>query len=444
MRRLLAIAGLAAATLLAGARGAWADAPPERTVSLSEAMAIARENAASVRAAANRVVQADARVSLANAPRVPTLGASAEATAFDSNGPFAQQGIVVPDRQAAAWADATLTASWTFFDFGRTSNAVDAAESGRRAAEVDKRATELTAMAVAAAAYYTLVSDDEMIRMAEDSLAQRQRALDVTSNLARAGVRSPIDLRRAQIALDAARSEATAARAAADDDAIALSAALALPPSRQRLRVSRPPEAAVNDDPDVARQSAANRPEVVAERWRVEQARLHLASARNARLPSLGVQASGSARTTYLVEANITGSANSVLGWGGLQLTVPLLDATNNANVRLAETGLATAQTELGAREAAIEYEAQRASTALRSARDLVARASEQAAAANANLASIEEQYKLGLLGTLELVDAQREDAAGRAIVVRAQRGLDLARVRLLSATGRIEALTSQ
>ena len=59
-------------------------------------------------------------------------------------------------------------------------------------------------MAGAAAAYMLLVADDRFIAAAEQTLKHREHALEITDDLVHSGVRSPVELTRAQVARDVA------------------------------------------------------------------------------------------------------------------------------------------------------------------------------------------------------------------------------------------------
>jgi len=436
LTRLVALAAVAAAAV----GSADADAA-ERALTLEDALSLARASAPSVKQAAARVADAEARLSRASAPRVPTVHVAGSGNGFASNGSFLTQGVSTPTSQTAVWADATLNLTWTLLDFGKTSGAVRGAEAGIDGAKDDLRASAETAMAQAAVAYYTLLGDEALVAAARESLAQRERSLAVTAGLASAGARSPVDWTRARAAVEAARSELVIAEATADDDALSLAAALSLPVD-ERLHVARPADLRVDEDPRAAADAAlAARPELAFARRHVEQTRHDLDSAQRGRLPTLSTQASGTVRYTYLPDGDVKGGETSKIAQGSLILSMPILDPVITANVRAAEASVSAAEADVTARAASVRYEAARAAIAVRSARAVLAQSKQQESGAAATLAMIEDRYKNGFAGPLDLIDAQREDAAARVLAVRAGRALDIARLRLLAATGKIDTL---
>jgi outer membrane protein TolC len=444
LRRCLSVAASVVVLALSARAVAADNAAPvaERTLTLRDALGIARSNAPTVREARARIAQAEARISQAGVPRRPTLNVVGSANGFVSNGSFVSQGVTVDTGETATWGDGTANLSWTFLDF-RTSDAVRAAEHGLDAASADARASEQVAMTQAAVLFYTLLADEDLVAAAQKSVQQRERALATAKALGSAGLRSPTDVFRATVALESAKSDLALAEGAAQEDAVALAGVLLLPVG-ERLRLVRPPEARVPLDPvGAANAAVANRPELASARARVEQSHAELDAARGARLPTLGLQASGSARYTQITSNGASGSGPSQIGQGGIVLTIPILDPHASANVRAAEAQVAAADAELFRQSMQVRYEAARAAIAARSAVAVLERAKEQAESAAQHLVTIEERYKSGVATPLELLDAQREDAIARTLVVTSRRAVDIASLRVLSAVGKIATLGS-
>lgn len=414
-----------------------------RTLTLAEAVRIARRNPPAVLSAMARARAAEAQVAVARSSLLPSVTTTVSGNAFFSNGGFVSPvGVLggTTGLSGSLWLDGSVNARWTIWDFGRTVQSVHAAEQGADAARWDVRTAERVAMGQAAAAYYVVLSDGEMIAQARETLRQRERQLEIARGLVETGVRPPIEQTRAEVARDTARLDLTVAEATARNDCAALAAALALDPTVE-LNVLPPPEISVDDDPvRAAERALAHRYEITAARARLSQAEAQLAAARAGYLPTLGVSASGSVR--YTERVNAPGGGLSEIASAGVSLSVPVFDPVVNANVRAAEANVSSARATLDQQILTVRTEAVQSAIAVRSARQALAQAERVAAGAAANLVQAEGRYAAGAASLLELVDAQAADANARVGVVRARLQLGLAQVRLLTAIGTIEELT--
>jgi outer membrane protein len=445
---------LAAALAAVASREARAQtAPPTRTLTLGEAVSLAKERAPQVHAAFARVATADAMVSRAQATYLPTLSATGTGTAFYSNGTIytgglssGAQGTGLPSAYSTddtyLQAQAALNLQWTLYDFGRTSAAVRSAKAGITNATFMARAVEQQAMAEAAVAYYTLLADDDVVQSDKEVLADRERVLGTTHRLAEAGYRTPLDETRAQVAVDVAKLDENVAEAKRDSDGVTLATALMLDPDT-RFRLAAPGAVTV-DEKRVGNGTAVleARPDVAAARTRVEQSENDVTSAKRAHLPTLGAQGLVERQYTHdhnvtTVDVGHTSDNPATIAQGSLTLTIPLFDPLVNANVRMAEGSLGEARANLEQTSIQARSEASQAAHEVSNARVVVDQSQRLSAGAKANLTAVENRYENGLDGPLVLADAQREDALARVALVRARLALDVAQVRLLAALSR-------
>jgi outer membrane protein TolC len=418
---------------------------PEQTLTLAEVVGIARQNPPAVLQAIAREQAALAQVDLARTPLLPSLSATVSGNVFASNGGFVSAGGATGGSatfSASGWVDGSLSARWTIWDFGRTALGVRAALESARGAREDVRAAERSAISQAAAAYFVLLADEEIAAQNRATVQQRERQLEISRGLVEAGARPPIEQTRAEVALDSARLDLTVADATARNDAASLAAAVALDPTRP-VRAVRPREIPVDDDPTrAADTAAATRPEVAAARARLAQAEAQLSATRAAYYPVLSANASGSVRyTERFTGAGAPVGTPSELGSAAVALSVPIFDPTLRANVRAAEAQVAQARAVVTQQVLGVRTEAVQAALAVRSARQALAQAERLAAGAAANLAQAEGRYAAGVAPQLELVDAQAADATARVQVARARLQFEVAKVRLLTAIGRVTEL---
>jgi outer membrane protein TolC len=456
-------ATLAALTAVLASPGAIARAdmaaPPSTNLTLAQVVAMAKARAPAVHAAFARIASAEAGVDHARAAELPSLYAQGSGTGFGSNGHVYAGGVAsVTDTEAYFLGQGTLNLQWTLYDFGHTSAAVDSAKAGVNAATLSARATEQVAMSEAAVAFFTLLADDDLVRSAEASRVDREHVLSITHHLVEAGFRPPVDETRAQIALDVAKLAASVAMATRDSDSVNLATALLLDPSTT-FHLSPPSPLRVDDGGNqVGEIAVKTRRDVAAAAAKVDQARLNVTSAKRAHLPSVSATASGGVVYSYDVatgpdptDKNYPNSKNTIVyppvsgptetGTGTLILSIPIIDSLINANVRAAEANLGEAQAGLEQVTQSARSEALQASRAAKNARVVLDQSQRLAAGAAANLSVVEERYSGGMESPLALADAQREDAAARVAIVKAQLAYEIAAVRLLAGLSRADEL---
>jgi outer membrane protein len=394
---------------------------------------------------------AEASVDLAAAMHWPQITLSAGGVALASRGQVYADGLVSPASQETFFAgQAGLNLRWVLYDFGRTSSAVDAANAGARAAKLSARVTEQVAMAEAATAFFTVLANDDLVRSADAVRANRERILTVSRSLTKEGFRGTVDTARAQVALDVARLDLYLATAASENDSVLLATALQLDPSTT-FRLAAPEPLRRDDSTltsDGGTEAIGRRRDVAAAEARVGEARDRLEAASRAWLPVL--EATGSGQMTYAHASSVfvgTGSGPVVVDGptesvqGTLMVTVPLFDATLNANVRAARAALDESRAYLDQVEYSARREFLQSARQLTNARVVLEQSERLAAGAAANLAAVEDRYTSGIDGPLVLADAEREDASARVAIIRARLEQNLAGVRWLASLSRMDDL---
>lgn len=413
--------------------------PTGRVVTLAEAIAAARVDPPSVRNALSRVALADAQIDIARAQYYPSLTLSSSPSVRYSNQPITP---TLRLDNASVSIDATAQARMTLYDFGRTAANVSAAQRGRSASQEDAHLASLQAMASVAAAYFSVLSDQETISSVRATIAQREARLRIAIGQVETGVRPPIDRVRAQVDLDSAELDLITAQARDQTDRAAMAAALGLDPV-QSLRVVPVGEDALagDDDPAHAAQAAVRaRPEFLAAVRRLEQAESQREAAVAGLRPTLAANASGSVAYTQVLTGNGLAGVSESAG-AGLQLVWSAFDPTVRANIRVTEANIAAARAALDAQSLTVRTAAVQAAINTRSARASLDQAERVAAGAAANLELATGRYQSGVSPLLEIVDAQAADATARINVVRARLSLQLARVQLLAARGELDRL---
>ena len=205
-------------------------------------------------------------------------------------------------------------------DFGRTSNLVDAAKYHARAVDAEALATRAQLLLEVDATYYDALKAQAVKTVAARTLSSRQAVFDRASALARNQLKSELEVRFAQVGVDEARllvSEAEKnSRAALTVLANLMGQSREL--SATRLEDPPPPGALPPDAATLTELALKQRPELARQRAEGESARALARAARNARLPTLSLMASGG----WMLKDDPHFQRNYAAG--GVNLNVPL------------------------------------------------------------------------------------------------------------------------
>ncbi len=310
-----------------------------------------------------------------------------------------------------------------------------AARDSVLAAGLDAQSAGALSGAEAGVAWLRVFSAEETVRarvadstVASDLLDQARRSLD-------AGVSAAIDLTRSRVNFGSVRTQLSLARNARDRARIDLSRALAIPPGQLMAIAAdstlEPLPLADQADSAVA-WALAHRPEIAAERRRLEVLDRARSAIRAEYLPSLsaggllqtsGTQIDGLSRT-WQVQVGVK---------------VPILDGFRR-RYRSQEQGFRIEAQEIRVHDMAarIEGEARVAVLDLASAREQVAIAVEREQLAIEELRQAGDRFTAGVAGSLETSNAQLNLTAARDALIQARVAYGIARVGAERALGLI------
>ncbi len=292
MRGLLTV-GYSLVALTAAVRSAHPE-PSPRVLSLVDVIKLALAQSPEIRASAFSVDSARYRLSSIRSERLPTLTADADLRVWDRPIVFAvpqPDGTVntttLRDRVTSV---SQLTLRLPLTGQLATAARIDQARAGLKAREADHEAVRLEAAFRAALAYFELLHAEASAVVADEEVDQVTGQLEVARALEKAGVLERVDSMRLESALAGARSRAVRARAAVTIGRGQLVFALGLPPATAVEGTDNFPKslrpAAESVDALIAK-AAQRRPELIAARYRVEEARSAARVERTRSLPEI-------------------------------------------------------------------------------------------------------------------------------------------------------------
>lgn len=276
-----------------------------------------------LRAADARVRKALASAASLNAGRSPQVTGTADATRQR----FPEH-YIYPPPFAGSWvttADLTANLSFDLDLWGRTRSAYEGALDQAHAAQVDRDAAQLLLSASIVRAYVQLQRAYEQLDIAQALATQRDDLRKLVLQRKVAGLDSALELKQAEAALPEARE-----RIAQLEETIALTRnqlAALLGEGPDRGRVIDRPHMASGTAPLLPSRLPADligrRPDIAAQRWRVEAAVKDTAAARAEFYPNVNLVAFAGLQSIGL--SNLVKSGSAVAGVGPA-VHLPILD----------------------------------------------------------------------------------------------------------------------
>ena len=206
--RLARTASIAATALMLswpGAAGA-VKAAGEAPLTLETAIHLVRDNNPALKAAAEEMSAADARVTRSRSAYFPQITASAGYTWLDPVSEVSFGGGAPLQFMPHDNYDAKVTARATLLDFGKRGNNVDLALTGKKTAEhsLELARRELSWQTVQL--FYGILFLHENLRVEEKQIAALNKALEYTTKRYQAGAATPFDLFSTKVRIAAARN----------------------------------------------------------------------------------------------------------------------------------------------------------------------------------------------------------------------------------------------
>jgi NodT family efflux transporter outer membrane factor (OMF) lipoprotein len=283
------------------------------------------------------------------------------------------------------------TLSWDLDLWGKNRAAYESAVGAARAAEIDVQAARLALSTSIAQAYVQLQRGHLQLDVAEATLAEHERVLALTRDRRAAGLDSLVEVKQAEAMLSVTREQIAQLHEHIALSRNQLAALLGTGPDRG-LAIARPAAEAlvpVALPSTLPAELLGRRPDLVAQRWRVEAASRDIAAAQAQFYPDVNLMALAGFQSVGA--ASLLTAANRLMGATAI-VSFPIFDGGRlRANLAGRDADY----------DIAVEQYNQALADALREVVDQIASLgslAEQRSQQTAALATLQEAYDLSLL----------------------------------------------
>jgi NodT family efflux transporter outer membrane factor (OMF) lipoprotein len=243
-----------------------------------------------------RVAEARTRKSLAFAATTQAALYPQVNGAFESTRERTPENGLTPPPLNGRWGtlhQLQATLDWEVDFWGKNRAAYESALGRARAAEIDADAARLALSVSVAHAYVQLQRAYLELDVAQSTLTEREQIYALTRDRNAAGIDSRLELKQAEAALPATREQIAQLQETIGLTRDALAALLGAGPDRG-LAIARPAAAALRAPvlpSAVPAELIGRRPDIAAQRWRIEAAQKDIASAKAAFYPNVNLVA---------------------------------------------------------------------------------------------------------------------------------------------------------
>ncbi|MGD1064662.1 MAG: TolC family protein [Terracidiphilus sp.] len=299
-----------------------------------------------------------------------------------------------------------LTVSQLITDFGRTHNLVLSAQSNSRAQLEGERATELDITLTVDQAFYQALTAQAVLKVAQQTVAQRQATADQVSALTKAKIRSDLDLSFAEVQLSQAKLLLLDAENNTQAAMATLNNVLGSEQDRQYTLVDETngnPAPAPDDAEALVQSAFQTRPDLAALNDKSIAARQFSTAQRDLMLPT--VSALGAVGGTPVRSDQIE---SSWYGTAGANISIPVFNGfLYNAEAKEAKLRAQAAQEDVRNLRDTIARDVRTAVLNAQTAYQRITVTQQLLDQANFALDLASARYKIGLSGIVEISEAQ-------------------------------------
>lgn len=325
-------------------------------------------------------------------------------------------------------------AAWEIDLFGRIRSLKDQALEAYLATDEARRGAQIALVSEVARVYLTLAADRENQQLAQSTFETQQQAYQLVQNLFDAGLSTELDLRRAQIPVEAARGDVARATQRVAQDKNALNLLAGSPVAEELLpadlnSIVSPQELS----PGLSSEVLLARPDIVAAEHRLKGAYAFIGAARAAFFPRISLTTSIGTASNEL--SGLFGSGTDTWNFAP-QIAMPIFDARTWAAYRVskADRDIILAQYEKTIQTAFREVADSLAVQGTIDQQVMAQQALVNATAETYRLST--ERYNQGIDSYLGVLDAQRSQFAAQQGLVALRLAKLANRVRLYAVLG--------
>ena len=364
---------------------------------LQRLIQIALDNNRDLRVAALNVAEYEAQYRITRAVLAPSISASGSLTRERASG------------VTTSSSDASVgTTSWEIDFFGRLRSLKRQALENYLAMDASRQSTQISLIATVATDYLTLLSDERLLQITEDTVKADQSTYDVTKRIQELGNSSMLDVQQAQNSLASSKASLASYRRAVAQDRNNLIAVLGAP-----IPDDLPPAREFDDESMFADIGAGvpsllltRRPDIVQAEHALKAANANIGAARAAFFPKIELTASAGTSSSTLSSLFKAGTG----AWAfAPSVSVPIFDyGSNKASLDVAKI---EKQIEVADYESAIQTafkEVANALTARATYVDQVAADRDYVTSSQRYYTLAQARYKAGTDSFLTFLDAQR------------------------------------
>lgn len=413
-------------------------AGPQET--LQEALAAAYVNNPTLEAARAQARAVDEQAIQARATFLPNVNLTGayvvgETDADDLATPSPADRLT-SDRQNGTYG---LAVSQELFAGGRRLGQAGVARAAIAQAQEALRATEQAVLLQAVAAYRDVQREQEVVRIAENNVQVLTRQLQAARDRFEVGEITRTDVAQAQARLALGQSNLATARSNLEASRATYAEIIGRPPG---TLAPAPPLPALPQSLDEAiEQGLELNPDLRRLRQNERGARSQVRVEAAGLAPSLSVVGRLERSENYLQTDGLGREADSATATA--QLSIPLFEGGFNwSRVRQARSNVERARSQVEEARRGVIGAVTTAWHQFAATQRVIESSREQEAAAALALQGAEEELKVGLRTTLDVLDAQQEFLNAQLAVVRAERDAYVAAHALLQAIGRLDAET--
>lgn len=359
-------------------------------LTLEECVQTALDSHPDLLAAAGRINSRQAAVGQAASAARPQVTAGANYTRSDNT---------VVSNSSGSY-NTSVQASQTLFDWGRNDLGISGAKTEADAAAADYQAARDTVISNVRAAYYGLNMAVREEEIARTRYGNYERRLDWAKSYYQVGTKAKIEVTKAEADLANSRLTLVKAESSVEQSRSELASAMGQPMLEvPGVRDVLQPDGWNVPLDDSVKTAIENRPELMAQKKRVDYARINLELQMKGKSPSI------SASAGY----NIYGTAPfDESGWTtGVSLSVPIFDGgLTRSKIDGARADMETASAQYDSLVNSVMLEVRKAWESLREANQSLEASLESERYALETLELAQGRYKAGVGGSLEISDA--------------------------------------